>query len=327
MTPGEAAVRNPSVAWTEASAALRFSASVSAARASRTVIGPLQAGRPAPGSPGIAEDALGQLGEVHEVPVLERLARAAEPGQAILDVGGVARLAELAVVDHVHAGVRLLPHDLGHRGPDAGGERGAVDRHPFLPGEHRPHQVVGPRQAAGVRGEEPFAALSHAKHLSAAGTGVSGAETFPERETRGPGPPRRRSTAGRMDDHRVAPGDFDTAARLPRKALPPRAVAGIESCRTCRSQTAASPQAEGRLTGRRREARRPSQGRLAMTLSPRVLGTLAIVLLARGWPCPSPAWPPRPGRRSASAARSPSRARWRRPRSCTRSRARSTSTS
>ena len=137
--------------------------------------------RPAPGSPRIAEDALGQLREVHEVPVLERLARAAEPREAILHVGGVARLAELAVVDHVHARVRLLPHDLGHRGPGAGGEGGAVDRHPFLPGEHRPHQVVGPRQAAGVRGEEPIATLSHARHPSATGSGVSGGRDLPRR--------------------------------------------------------------------------------------------------------------------------------------------------
>ena len=143
------------------------------------------AGRgPAPGSPGVAEDALGQLGEVHEVPVLQRLARAAEPGQAILHVGGVARLTELAVVDHVHARVRLLPHDLGHRGPGAGGEGGAVDRHPLLPGEHRSHQVVGPRQAAGVRGEEPIATLSHATHLSAAGSGVSGGRDLPRRGRR-----------------------------------------------------------------------------------------------------------------------------------------------
>ena len=54
MTPGEAAVRNPSVAAADARAALRFSASTSAARASRTAIGPLQAGvrrRERPGSP------------------------------------------------------------------------------------------------------------------------------------------------------------------------------------------------------------------------------------------------------------------------------------
>ena len=145
------------------------------------------AGRgPAPGSPGIAEDALGQLGEVHEVPVLERLARAAEPGQAVLHVGGVARLAEFAVVDHVHARVHLLPRRSRLTAvAGAGGEGGAVDRHPFLPGEHRPHQIVGPRQAAGVRGQEPIAALSHAKHRRRRGAAFRGAETYPgEGETR-----------------------------------------------------------------------------------------------------------------------------------------------
>ena len=58
------------------------------------------AGRRLPARPArIAEHPLGHLREVHQVAVLERLARAAEPVQAVLDVGGVARLAQLAVVD------------------------------------------------------------------------------------------------------------------------------------------------------------------------------------------------------------------------------------
>jgi hypothetical protein len=130
--------------------------------------------RPAPGPSGVAEDALRQLGEVHQVLVLERLARAAEPGQAVLHVGRVARLAELAVVDHVDAGLGLLPHHLRHTGADARGEGGAVDRHAFLPSEHRANQVVRPREAARVRGEEPVGAALHAKRGSAAGTGAWG---------------------------------------------------------------------------------------------------------------------------------------------------------
>ena len=138
------------------------------AHGDRTVAGR----RPPAGAPGVAEDALGQLGEVHEVAVLERLAGAAEAGQPVLDVRGVARLAELPVVDDVQARVRLLPDDLRHRAPGAGGESGRVDGNALLAGEHRPDEVLGTRQAAGMRGEEAVRAPFHATSSQAAGIDV-----------------------------------------------------------------------------------------------------------------------------------------------------------
>ena len=89
------------------------------------------------------------------------MALAAEPVEPVLDVGGVARLRHLAVIDDVDPGLRLLRDDLGDRSGDARAERGGIDRHALLLGEHHPHQILGPRQAAGMSGEKPFAAAFH----------------------------------------------------------------------------------------------------------------------------------------------------------------------
>ncbi len=59
-------------------------------------------------APGVAEHALREIGEAGEVLVDERVAGAAEAGEAILDVGRVARLAHLAVVNHVDTRRGLL---------------------------------------------------------------------------------------------------------------------------------------------------------------------------------------------------------------------------
>ena len=85
----------------------------------------------------IAEDARGQLREVRQIGVRERVALSAEAAQPVLHVGGVARLAHLAVVDEIDAGLDLLTHHLGHRGPECGVERGGVDRHALFLGVHR----------------------------------------------------------------------------------------------------------------------------------------------------------------------------------------------
>ena len=130
-------------------------------RASRTLIGALQAGvlrRERPGSPNTR---LRQAREVGEVLVDEGVAGAAEAGEPVLDVGGVARLRHLAVVDDVDAGLDLLLDDLGHRRAHARGERRRIDRHALLLGVHHADEIVRPRQAAGVGGEEALGAAFH----------------------------------------------------------------------------------------------------------------------------------------------------------------------
>ena len=138
---------------------LRLSASARRPSVSRTPIGALQAGvlrREPPGSPNTR---FGQLGETGQVLVDEGIAGAAEAGEPILDVGGIARLRHLAVVDEVDAGLGLLLHHLGDRRAHARRQRRAVDRHALLLGVHHPDEVVRSRQAAGMGGQEALAAL------------------------------------------------------------------------------------------------------------------------------------------------------------------------
>src|SRR5260370_360985 len=88
---------------------------------------------------------------------------AAEAVEPVLDVGGVARLAHLAVIDDVDAGLDLLLDDRRDRVADARFERRRVDRDAFLLGEHRPDQRLGPGQAAGMCGQEPPGAALHGR--------------------------------------------------------------------------------------------------------------------------------------------------------------------
>ncbi len=146
---------------TASSAALRLSTSAAAAcgvaHADRRVAGRSLAPRAA----GIAEHALGEIGEVGEVLVDEGVAGAAEAGEPILDIGGVARLRHFAVVDDIDAGRSLLAHHLGDRRADARRERGGLDRHALLLGVHHADEIVRPRQAAGMGGEEALGAALH----------------------------------------------------------------------------------------------------------------------------------------------------------------------
>jgi hypothetical protein len=96
------------------------------------------------------------------------VARAREPAEPVLGVGGIAGLGHLAVVDDVDAGRRLLAHDLGHRRADARGERRRVDGDAFFLGEHGPDQIVGAGQAARVRGEKALGALLHRARIAEA---------------------------------------------------------------------------------------------------------------------------------------------------------------
>ena len=115
------------------------------------------AARPA----GIAKDALRQPRKLREILIDKGVARTAKPAEAVLDIGRIARLRHLAVIDEVDAGMRLFPDDLRNRVADARLERRAVDRHAFLLGEHRADQILGPRQAAGMRRQEPLRPIRH----------------------------------------------------------------------------------------------------------------------------------------------------------------------
>ena len=111
---------------------------------------------------GVAENPLGQVGKVHEVLVDESVPGTAEPSKTVFDIGRVARLRHLPIIDNVDAKLDLLAYDVRHGAADAGGKRRAVDRYTFFLCVHDPHEVVGPRQAPGVRGQKSFCAADHA---------------------------------------------------------------------------------------------------------------------------------------------------------------------
>jgi hypothetical protein len=127
------------------------------AHADRRIAGRRLAARTA----GIAEHALGERRKIGEVLVDESVAGAAEARQPVLHVGGVARLRHFTVVDDIDAGGDLLLHHLGDGGAHARGERGGVNRLASLLGVHHADEVVGPRQAAGMGGEEALGAVFH----------------------------------------------------------------------------------------------------------------------------------------------------------------------
>ena len=103
----------------------------------------------AAGTPGIAEHALRELGEFRQILVDEGIAGAAEAVEPVLDVGGVARLRQFAVVDQIDAGIRLFLDDFRHRGAHARGQAPA-DRPARLP-PWRTSSGSGRRGAAGCR--------------------------------------------------------------------------------------------------------------------------------------------------------------------------------
>ena len=93
------------------------------------------------------------------------MTRAPEAVEPVLHVGGVARLAHLAVADDVDARLQLLFDHVRHRRADARAERGRIDRHAFLLREHRADEIVGAREAAGVRGEDAVDAAFHRRAM------------------------------------------------------------------------------------------------------------------------------------------------------------------
>ena len=103
--------------------------------------------------------------------VLARLARriAIEAREPVLDIGGVADLAHLAVADDVHADFDLLADDVDDRiGDHAIGvwRNGAV----ALAGEQHVGDSLRARQAADMRGEYPVGASKHVVALRSSGT-------------------------------------------------------------------------------------------------------------------------------------------------------------
>ena len=74
--------------------------------------------------------------------------------QPVLDIGGVARFPPFAVVDDVDAGLGLLRDGFVHRQAHALVERGDVHGSSVFPRPHHLFQIVGPREAADVRGEK-----------------------------------------------------------------------------------------------------------------------------------------------------------------------------
>ena len=119
-------------------------------------------GRCSPARPaGITEHPLRQVRELSQVLIHKGIAASGKPGQPVLDVGGVARLGHLAVVDEIDARLDLF---LNHRGDglaDLRRQGGALDRNAFLLGEHRPDQIIGTRQAAGVGGQKAVEPIRH----------------------------------------------------------------------------------------------------------------------------------------------------------------------
>ena len=109
----------------------------------------------------IAEHAVAQLRKILEVAVAERVAGAAETVEPVLDVGGVGGLRHLAVVDEVDAGSDLLVDDFGHGLLDARSQRLGLDRYAALLGIHHADEIIGPRQAAGVRRQKAFGRAFH----------------------------------------------------------------------------------------------------------------------------------------------------------------------
>ena len=103
-----------------------------------------------------------QIAADHDVAALLGGARIGlDAADAVADVGGVGRLAHLAVADDVDAGRDLKADDLLDGARGFGLERRGIDGAALLAAEDQVDQGLGPRQAAGVRGEDAIHAGFH----------------------------------------------------------------------------------------------------------------------------------------------------------------------
>ena len=120
----------------------------------------------APRTAWVAKHLALQHGEVGQVLVDKTVARAAKPAQTVFDVGGIAGLAHLAVVDQINPCLGLQAHHLSHRLANARLQSLRLHGHAAFFGKHHLDQVIGPGQAAGVRGQKSVCAALHADALA-----------------------------------------------------------------------------------------------------------------------------------------------------------------
>src|SRR5437764_337453 len=88
--------------------------------------GSVAGGSFAAGTAGVAKNTLGEVGKLNEVLIDESVSGTAEPGKPVLDVGCVARLRHLPVIDEINSKLDLFANDLRHRGLYARGKRPSV---------------------------------------------------------------------------------------------------------------------------------------------------------------------------------------------------------
>ena len=80
-----------------------------------------------------------------------------EPAEAVADVGGVADLAHLPVAHNVDSGVDLVTHAIAHRRGDQLVVAAAIHGLAAVFGEYDVDDLLRPRQAANVGGQDPCA--------------------------------------------------------------------------------------------------------------------------------------------------------------------------
>ena len=92
--------------------------------------------------------------------ILSRLTRriAGEPGDAVLDVGGIADLAHLAVAHHVDAGLDLTAHDIAYGFGNRGAPGGRIRNLAAIACEQDVGYGLRARQAADMRDQNPLGA-------------------------------------------------------------------------------------------------------------------------------------------------------------------------
>ena len=105
----------PSATPAAASAAVSRSISRASGAASPSATGPVQRGRCSRRVPAASPMRRRQAGKSLEVVEAERRTLAGEPGEPVLDIGGVAGAPDLAVIDDVEADGALSGDRLAHR--------------------------------------------------------------------------------------------------------------------------------------------------------------------------------------------------------------------